>query len=146
MRISDWSSDVCSSDLRRFAAEEKTNLVEEEDGIATLRLVEIGGGPDDADALSRQGLHHGPEFPPRDRVDADARLVQEQQGRRPQERAGEPELLLHAAGQPPGQAARERSQSGEAQQPVEGRRALAGGSEERRVGEEGGGTVRLAGP
>src|SRR3546814_13541576 len=115
MRISDWSSDVCSSDLRRFAVEEKTTLVEEEDGIATLRLVEIGGGPDDADDLSRQGLHHGPEFPPRDRIDADDRIVQEQQGRCTKERTSHHKVLLHATGQPTGQLDGQRTTSRETQ-------------------------------
>ena len=58
-----------------------------------------------------------PEFPTRRRIDADRRLIQQQQPRPRQQRAGQAELLLHPAGKLPGQPFRERAKAGETQQP-----------------------------
>ena len=49
-----------------------------------------------------------PQLAPRQRIDADGRLVEEQELRHADERAGEAELLLHAAREPPRQPAGER--------------------------------------
>ena len=49
-----------------------------------------------------------PQLPARQRIDADGRLVQQQQLGRTDQRAGQSQLLLHAAGQPAGQPIRER--------------------------------------
>src|SRR3546814_3107878 len=73
MRISDWSSDVCSSDLP-------------------------------------------PQVLAADRVDADAGFVQQQHPWPRHQRAGQAELLLHAARQLARQARGERRQPGELEQ------------------------------
>src|SRR3546814_1900274 len=54
MRISDWSSDVCSSDLR-------TRLNEREEGrtYANLRLRASGDTPEPQRAVARAMLSHG---------------------------------------------------------------------------------------
>ena len=88
------------------------------DHAGTARgLVQIGGGPDHGHAAVAQFLHHAPEFTARLRVHAHARLVQQKQARRAQQGAGNAQLLLHAAGKPPGQPFGERSQRGKVQQP-----------------------------
>ena len=51
-----------------------------------------------------------PQLPARQRIDADRRLVEQQQLRRTDQRAGQAELLLHAAGQPAGQAVGEAAE------------------------------------
>ena len=53
-----------------------------------------------------QVVDHLPELAPRDRIDADARLVEQQQARLAQQRAGKAELLLHAAGELAGEPRR----------------------------------------
>lgn len=65
--------------------------------VAGFGLIQIGGRPEDADAFLRQVLDHLPEVAARDRVDADARLVEQQQPWLLHKRAGKAELLLHAA-------------------------------------------------
>ena len=57
------------------------------------------------------------------RVHAHARLVQEEQARRAEKRAGDTEFLLHAAGKAPGQPLREGRERREGEQPPEERLA-----------------------
>src|SRR3546814_19128468 len=67
MRISDWSSDVCSSDLRngglqRGAAQGRS--VFQQDRVLLLHRAEAGAGPggtDAGDVLRRSGNRKGPE-------------------------------------------------------------------------------------
>src|SRR3546814_9609992 len=63
MRISDWSSDVCSSNLARIVVGSATHV---HDVVADLRTL------DEADADNRQRLER---LVARDREDPDARLV-----------------------------------------------------------------------
>ena len=88
---------------------------------AARRLVEIGGGPHHGHAVGAPFLQHRrddrPQFAPRRRIDADRRFVEQQQPRPRQQRAGQAELLLHAAGKLAGQTRGERAEPGEAQQP-----------------------------
>src|SRR5690606_3358337 len=100
------------------------SFIEEEDAVAGLRLVQIGGGPENADALLRQVLDHGPEIAARDRVDADAGFVEKQEAGFLEERAGKAELLLHAARKLAGEPAGEALEVGEGQKLVEDFRAL----------------------
>ena len=93
------------------------------DGVAAFGLVEIGGRPQHADTLADQGLDHRPQLTARHRIDADARLVEQQQPWLFQESAGETELLLHSARKLAGQPRLEALEIGELEQPVEARLA-----------------------
>src|SRR5690606_26038848 len=62
-------------EIRRRPGKEQFARVEQEDPVTGLRLVEIGGRPQDADALAGEFLDHGPQVAPGDRIDADARFV-----------------------------------------------------------------------
>ena len=65
----------------------------------------------------------GPQLPPRQRIDADARLVEQQQVRGSHQRAGQAQLLLHAAGELARGPRGERRQVGHREQPSEALRA-----------------------
>ena len=88
-------------------------LVQHDDAAAALGLVEIGRAEQHGQALLvHQVADDLPQLAPRQRIDADRRLVEQQQLGRAHQRAGEAELLLHAAGQPAGQPAAERPERG----------------------------------
>jgi hypothetical protein len=85
--------------------------------VTALRLVEIGRAQQHAHALLLHlPVDDGPKLAAGYRVDTHRRLIQQQQARRAHQRAGQPELLLHAARQAAGQAARERGQTGHVHQ------------------------------
>ncbi len=98
-------------------------FVHERDALAALRLVEIGGGDEDGHLLAQELVEDAPEVAPRHRIDAVGRLVQKQHLGRVDERAGEAELLLHAARQLAGLALLERRQVAEGEQLFDARRA-----------------------
>ena len=102
-----------------IALEQQLAGVQDQHFRAIFRFVQIGRGPDDADAIGGQRVHHAPQFTPGDRVDADARLVEQKQARRAQHGAGEAQLLLHAARKPPREPADETGKIGEGKQPLE---------------------------
>ena len=114
-------------ELVRRRVGQQLALVQQQHAAAAGGLVEIGGGPDHGHAVGAAFLQHGgddrPEFAARQRIDADRRLVQQQQARAGQQRAGQAELLLHAAGQLARQPRGEWRQAGEAQQPRDARGA-----------------------
>jgi hypothetical protein len=65
---------------------------------AALGLVHVGGADDHAQPfVIDQLLHDLPQIAARQRIDAHAGLVQQQQVRRAHQRAGQTQLLLHAA-------------------------------------------------
>jgi hypothetical protein len=72
--------------------------------VATLGLIEVGGGHQDRETLGRQVRQRVPELAPRHRVDAGGGFVEQQHARLRNERAGKRQLLLHAAAQPSCQA------------------------------------------
>ncbi len=78
--------------------------VEERDPVAALRLVHVGRGDEHGDALGDHLVDDEPQVAPRDGVDAERRLVEEQDLRLVDEGAAEAELLLHAAGELAGEA------------------------------------------
>ena len=106
----------------RRVAIERVAGIEQGQPVAALGLVEIGGGDHDGDALLAQPVENAPEVAPRHRIDAGGRLVEQQHLRRMHQRAGEAELLLHAAGQRAGLEAAEIGHAGRRQQAL---RALA---------------------
>ena len=99
----------------------KSPVVEDDDLRAVLRLIEIRGRPDHGHAFFGQRVDHAPQLAPRNRVDADARLIEKEKHRRLQHRAGESEFLLHPAGEVSGKAAGEARQIGEGEQTFESR-------------------------
>ena len=99
------------------AAGQQPSLVDQGQAIAALGLVEIGRGDKDRHFLAQQLVKDPPEVAARDRIDAVGRLVQEQHSRRVDQRAGQAEFLLHAAGEVSRQAAFEGREIAEGQQP-----------------------------
>ena len=72
--------------------------MQHDDVGAALGLLEIGRAEKHGEMLDgHQVVHDLPQLATRQRVDADRRLIEEQQLRRAYQCAGEPELLLHAA-------------------------------------------------
>ena len=120
--------------LGRVAIEHLARTQETQPGAA-FGFVEIGRRNDDRDALASQSVENAPEIAARDRIDAGGRLIEQQNLRRMYERAGQPELLLHAAGQLPGAALAERRH---ARSLKEARRALVSRApvDAEQVGEE----------
>ena len=121
--LEDPSVDAAGQFGRR-PGEQQLAMIEKEHAIAGLGLVEIGRRPHDPDALLGQVLDHLPEFAARNRIDADARLVEEKQTRFLEERAGKAELLLHAARQLAGEPTRESLEIRQGEKLVERGRAL----------------------
>ena len=76
-------------------------------GLVQIRRAEQHG---QLPASSTSCQNDGPQFAPRKRIDAHGRFVQQQQIGRADQRAGEPQFLLHAAGELPGQPIDERPQ------------------------------------
>ncbi len=64
-------------------------------------------------------MHDEPQVAARDRIDAERRLVEEQQLGLVDQRAGQAQLLLHPAGQLARQAIPKRAEPGEPEQPVQ---------------------------
>jgi hypothetical protein len=79
---------------------------------ATLGLIEIGGRDEHGRLLLAHELEDDlPQFVPRQRVDAGRRFVEQKKIGRAHERAGKPQLLLHAAGKIAREPLREGPQS-----------------------------------
>src|SRR3990170_2239013 len=84
---------------------------------APFRFIQIRGGDQHRHALiPGQSGDDLPEVPPRQRIHAGRRLVQQEHVREMDERTGQAELLPHAAGEVPRQAVRRRSQAGDLQE------------------------------
>ena len=77
-------------------------LVEEGDAVAPLGLVQVVGGDDEGDALGGEVVDDRPEAAAGDGIDAARGLVEEDQARVVEQRAGEGQPLLPAAGERPG--------------------------------------------
>ena len=96
---------------------------------AALGLVEVRGADQHRQALSSTSCCDDlPQLAPRQRIDADRRLVEQQQLGRAHQRAGQAELLLHAAGELARRPRGERPEVGHLHQPWRSARArsLAG--------------------
>ncbi len=78
---------------------EHAPLVQQRDARAPLRLVEVRRRHHDGEPVAEELRQQLPELAPRDRIDAGRRLVEQQHLRLVDERAGERQLLLHAARQ-----------------------------------------------
>ena len=101
------------AERRGLAFFERLAFVQQQHAVAAFGLVQVGGREQHAHALAfHQPVHDLPQLAPRHRVDADGRLVQQQQLRRAHQRAGEAQLLLHPARQAPRQARSERRKAG----------------------------------
>jgi hypothetical protein len=101
------------ADLGGRALRNELAAMQHEDLGTALGLVEVGGADDHREMLFvDQLLHDFPELAPRQRVDAHGRLVEQQQRRRAHQRAGQAELLLHAAGELAGRPRREAREVG----------------------------------
>src|SRR3546814_17462801 len=83
MRISDWSSDVCSSDLQLAGRSVigEPPFVEQQHAVAAFGFVEIGGRPDYGHPFVGQRLHHAPQILTADRIDTDTRFIEQQDSR-----------------------------------------------------------------
>ena len=105
---------------RRLALIKQFTLVHQQHVPALFGFVEVGGAPEDQHPVARQLVHHLPQLAARNRIHADAGLVQQQHLRLAHQRAGQPQLLLHPAGELARQPVGERAERGELQQPGEG--------------------------
>ena len=112
--------------VARRPLEQQPAVIQQIDAVALLGFVEIGGGPQYADAFAGQFLHHRPQFAARDRVYAHARFVEQHQLRRADQRAGQAQLLLHPARKPARQPVLEPGEVGEGKQAGEGLLPLLG--------------------
>ena len=84
------------------------------------RLVHIGCADEDRNfSFYGKMFQELPEFPPRERIDTDRRLVEQNQFRVGNQCAGERKLLLHAAGKTSRKAFREFCQIGHFKQSTE---------------------------
>ncbi len=116
---------------------QESPLVHEADSVAPLGLVQVGRGDHDRHPLLQHLVEDPPEVPPRDRVHAVGGLVQQQDLRRVDQRAGQAQLLFHSARELVGQPVLERGEVAETQQALDARRPLlARDLEEVRVEEE----------
>jgi hypothetical protein len=82
--------------IRRIEGEELA-FVEQRDPVASLRFVQVRRAHEDRDALLQELGEQLPELAPRHRIDTRRRLVEQDHARLVDQRAGERELLLHAA-------------------------------------------------
>jgi len=99
-------------------------LVQQHDVVAQLGLIQIRRAHQHCHALRAHGLDDAPQLAPRDRIDTDRGLIQQQQTRRAQQCASQAQLLFHAAGQVASAAFAERPQRGQTQQFLETHAAL----------------------
>ncbi len=83
----------------------QTTCVDQRDAVAALRFVQIVGGNQHGHAVVRQRVDQTPELPPRQRVDAAGRLIEEENRRLVQNRAAEGQTLPPSAGQIAGERA-----------------------------------------
>ena len=113
---------------RRLVERHHGAFVQQRDAAAALGLVEVRGGHDDGQPRREELRQQLPELAARYRVHARRRLVEEQEPGPVDQRAGERELLLHAARQAVGATAAERRQLGHVEETV----ALLARSRERR--------------
>src|SRR6516225_2102032 len=79
--------------------------MQNDDMATSFGLVQIGRAQQDREPFILDEMKNDvPELAPRQRIDANRRLVEQYELGRAHEGAGEAELLLHAAGQPASQA------------------------------------------
>ncbi len=105
-----------SGQFARRAVELHATVFQQQHGVATFGLVEVRRRPDDRHAFACQRLHHGQQFAPTDRIDANTRLIEQQHVRLRHQRACESELLFHATGEFAGATIDERLEPREVQQ------------------------------
>jgi hypothetical protein len=91
--------------------------MQQQHSLATLGLIQVGGADHHRQLLrADQLIDDRPELAPRDGVDADGGLIEQQQFGYAHERAREAQLLLHAPRKPAGEPPQERSKTGHVQQ------------------------------
>ena len=78
-------------------------LMHERHPVASLGFVQVWGGENDRQAIGGKVRERVPEFAPRHGIDAGGGFVEQQHARLRNQRAGQRQLLLHAAAQPSGQ-------------------------------------------
>jgi hypothetical protein len=100
----------------RTAAVLQAAFVHQQHFAAQLGLVQIGGAPQHRHAAIGQTADHAPQLAARDGVHSDTGFIQQQDARRTQQGAGQPQFLFHAAGQLAGQPVGKAGQIGKRQQ------------------------------
>ena len=84
-------------ELRRTADGDQTSMIDQRRPVAVLGFVHVMGRDQDRHAVAGEAVDEVPEAPPRRRLDARGRLVQEQDGRPVQHGAAKRQALLPAA-------------------------------------------------
>ena len=102
----------------RLVEREHLALVQQGNAVAALGFIQVRRGHQDGDALLQELREQLPELAPRHGIDAGGRLVEDDDVGLVDERAGQRQLLLHAAGEPIREPLPERRQLGHVQQPV----------------------------
>ena len=102
----------------RFALINDFSLIEQQHIAALFCLIQIRGTPEDQHAVIGESVHHPPQFAAGDRIDSHTRLIEQQHLRLPEQCAGQPELLFHAAGEFARHAAGKTGQVSKGQQAV----------------------------
>ena len=98
--------------------------MEQRQAVEAFGFVHVRGAHDRGDAARDHLVHDHPQVAARDRIDAERRLVEQQQPRLVDQRAREPELLLHPPRQLPGEPVAERLEIREPVETLEPPRAL----------------------
>ncbi len=108
----------------RGVEREQPAVVQQRHPAAALGLVQVRRRHQDRDPLREKLREEHPELAARHRIDAGRRLVEHDQVRLVDERAGQRQLLLHAARQPIGQPRAERRELRQLEQSVAARRVV----------------------
>ncbi len=101
------------------------SLVEHGEAVEAFRLVHVGRAHEDGRPPVDHVVDDEPEVASRDRIDPEGRFVEQQDLRLMDQRAREPELLLHPAGEASGEPVLERREIREAEESLEPRRPVA---------------------
>ena len=126
-RFQSFGAGAFAEFLRR-AARQYAPGIHRQQPVETIGFIHIGGGDDHAHAgaLGANALDQLPELAACQWIDARGRLIEDQQVRIVDQRAAQPELLLHAARQLSCRTREKRVQTGAARQVVDAAPTLGG--------------------
>src|SRR6266404_9467833 len=104
--------------VTRLPVKDSLSFVQQNHCLTKLGFIQVSGAPHNPNPTGNQFLHNLPKITPRDWIDADSRLVEQQKLRLADQRTRKPEFLFHPAGQSARFSALECFQVGKSQQPL----------------------------